>query len=74
MPKVEGGWYAPVRLPATRSDEAQAVALLEHGVHVHPGYFYDFDEHAWIVISLLTEPETFRTGIETLRRLVAEHV
>ena len=27
-PPVEGGWYAPIRLPATRTDEAWALSLL----------------------------------------------
>ena len=35
---VEGGWYAVLRVPATRSDEDLAIELLTtKGVYVHPG-------------------------------------
>jgi len=64
---VEGGWYATLRLPATRTDEAWALALLDqHGALVQPGYFFDFAESAVIVLSLLTEPETFAQGVALL--------
>ena len=66
---VEGGWYATLRLPRTRSEEAWALALLEQdGVHLHPGHFFDFEAEAYLVASLLTPEETFREG---LGRLVA---
>ena len=39
---IEGGWSAILRVPATRSDEDWALALLaEDGVLVQPGYFFD---------------------------------
>lgn len=66
VPRVEGGWYAPIRLPATQSDEAWALALLDRGVHVHPGYFYDFVDGVWIVVSLLTSEADLRSGIDIL--------
>ncbi|MEZ4337331.1 MAG: pyridoxal phosphate-dependent aminotransferase [Sandaracinaceae bacterium] len=70
VPKVEGGWFAPVRLPATRTDEAWALALVEEGVLVHPGYFYDFpDDEAWIAVSLLTPEPDFARGVDQIARL-----
>src|SRR5205085_1360734 len=52
---AEGGWYAILRLPATRSDEQWALDLLAHDdVLVQPGYFYDLPE-AHLVVSLLCE-------------------
>ncbi|MEO6463890.1 MAG: pyridoxal phosphate-dependent aminotransferase, partial [Candidatus Eisenbacteria bacterium] len=39
---ADGGWSAVVALPGERDDETWALALLEHEVVVHPGYFYDF--------------------------------
>jgi len=67
VPRVEGGWYAPVRLPATETDEAWALSLLDDGVLVHPGYFFDFPvDEAWVVPSLLTEPEAFARGVDRL--------
>jgi alanine-synthesizing transaminase len=61
---VEGGWYATLRLPRTRSEETWALALLEQdGVYVHPGHFFDFESEAYVIVSLLTPPSTFREGI-----------
>jgi alanine-synthesizing transaminase len=58
--RVEGGWCAPVRVPAGRSEEALVLDLLrrEH-VLVHPGYFFDFPHEAFVIVSLLPEEDTF---------------
>ncbi len=67
MLRVEGGWSAVVRVPATRSEESLALDLLEQdGVLVHPGYFFDFPHEAFVVVSLLPEPEAFRDGAARL--------
>src|SRR5262249_15973793 len=66
--RVEGGWYAVLRLPETRSDEEWALDFLEEGVLIHPGYYYDFPNGSYAVLSLLTPPETFTEGV---RRLLA---
>lgn len=65
---AEGGWSAVLRVPATRTDEAWALALLEEdGVLVHPGYFYDMPEGAaYLVAGLLAEPGRFQAGLERL--------
>jgi alanine-synthesizing transaminase len=64
----EGGWYAVVRLAEFLPEEETAVSLLrEDGVHVHPGYFYDFPSGAHLVLSLLTAPAVFREGVERIR-------
>jgi len=63
---VEGGWTAVLRLPATRTDEEWTLALLERGVVVQPGYFFDFDGPPHLVVSLITDPATFAEGIERL--------
>jgi alanine-synthesizing transaminase len=72
---VEGGWSAVVQVPATRSEEALVLALLEQDhVLVHPGYFFDFPSEAFVVLSLLPEPGVFRDGAERiLKRAVAAH-
>jgi alanine-synthesizing transaminase len=66
---VEGGWYAVLRLPATRTDEEWALALVEHGVLVQPGYFFDFDEGPYVVVSLLTPEDALGEGVVTITRL-----
>jgi aspartate/methionine/tyrosine aminotransferase len=57
---VEGGWYAVLQVPRTKSEEEWTLDLLEHqNVLVQPGYFYDFESEAFLVLSLLTPPEVF---------------
>jgi alanine-synthesizing transaminase len=64
---VEGGWYATLRLPRTRTEQDWALALLEEdGVHVHPGHFFDFESEAYLVVSLLTTKEPFGRGIDRI--------
>jgi aspartate/methionine/tyrosine aminotransferase len=58
--RVEGGWSAVVRIPATRSEEQFVLDLLEHErILVHPGYFFDFCSEAFVVVSLLPREEIF---------------
>jgi aspartate/methionine/tyrosine aminotransferase len=64
---IEGGWYAILRVPATRSDEELAIELIEkESVLVQPGHFYDFASDGYLVISLITPPEEFREGMRRL--------
>ena len=63
----EGGWYAVLRVPATRSEDERVAGLLEHrNVLVHPGYFFDFPHEAFLVVSLLPTPESFAEGVARL--------
>jgi aspartate/methionine/tyrosine aminotransferase len=65
--EVEGGWYAVLRVPVTRSDEDLAIDLLERqSVLVHPGHFYDFPRDGYLVVSLISPVEDFREGIGRL--------
>jgi aspartate/methionine/tyrosine aminotransferase len=70
---IEGGWYAVLRVPATRPDEELAIDLLEkHDVYVHPGHFYDFPGEGYLVISLITPQQEFSEGVR--RILLAQSV
>ncbi|HEY1647706.1 MAG TPA: pyridoxal phosphate-dependent aminotransferase [Terracidiphilus sp.] len=64
--EVEGGWYAILRIPALAPDESTALALLDRGVWVHPGYFFGLPESGWLVLSLLGPAEEFGTGVTAL--------
>jgi len=68
----EGGWYAVLRLPRVKSEDEWALGLLEQGVLVQPGYFYDFADEAFAVVSLLTPEPSFDAGIERLRNYVGK--
>lgn len=65
--KVEGGWYAVIRLPATRDDEEFALDLLRaKNVCIHPGHFYDFPGNGYLVVSLITPEGDFAEGASRL--------
>ncbi len=60
---VEGGWSALLRMPAIEEDEAVALRLLEAGVAVHPGHFFDLPSRGFLVLSLLTPPAAWHEGL-----------
>ncbi len=61
--EIEGGWYAVVRAPATRSDDDLAVDLLtKKGIYVHPGHFYDFATDGYLIVSLIMPERDFAEG------------
>jgi aspartate/methionine/tyrosine aminotransferase len=65
--RVEGGWSAVVRVPATGGEESLVLDLLERDhVLAHPGYFFDFPHEAFVVVSLLPAPADFSEGIARL--------
>jgi aspartate/methionine/tyrosine aminotransferase len=59
-----GGWSAVLRIGETVDEEALCLALLEDGVAVQPGFFFDFERPGYLVVSLLCEPGVFTGGIE----------
>ena len=60
----EGGWSAILRVPATASEDEWCERLLrEDAVMVQPGYFFDFEGEAFLVLSLLPREEVFAAGI-----------
>lgn len=62
-----GGWSAVLRLPQTVSETQVCLELLEGGVQVQPGHFYDFPRGRFLVLSLLPTSARFDEGV---RRLV----
>ena len=65
--QTEGGWYAVIQVPATETEETLAIQLLEQDhVLVHPGYFFDFPREAFLVTSLLPEPDRFEPAVKRL--------
>ncbi len=68
---VQGGWYAVLRVPVTRSDEELSIELVrEKRVLVHPGHFYDFPSDGYLVLSLIGAEGEFAEGI----RRVLKHL
>jgi alanine-synthesizing transaminase len=67
---AEGGWSAILQLPNIHKEDVWAARLLsEHHVLVQPGYFFDMASEAYLVVSLITEPDVFAEGIRRLRCL-----
>jgi len=71
---VEGGWYATLRVPTLLSEESWVLRLLERGVFVQPGHYFDFPNEAFLTVSLLTPEDVFKAGLtillETLRTTI----
>jgi alanine-synthesizing transaminase len=64
---ANAGWSAVIRVPSTRSEEDLTIALLEEDdVLVHPGFFFDFPQECYLVISLLPDPDTFAEGVRRI--------
>jgi aspartate/methionine/tyrosine aminotransferase len=62
---VEAGWNAVLRLPAILSDTAWSETLLRQcGVLAQPGFFYEFEGEAWLVLSLLPDEECFQEAVQ----------
>lgn len=70
MPSA-GGWSAVVRLPHTAGETEVCLELLEAGVQVQPGHFYDFPRGRWLVLSLLPTPARFVEGVARMARTLA---
>ncbi len=71
----QGGWVIPVLFqiqsqPENKlDDEALAIALVrDEGVLVHPGYYYDFEQENFLVLSLLTEPAILQEGLQRIHK------
>lgn len=69
--QVEGGWSAILQAPRTRSEEEWALTLLrDQNVLVQPGFFYDFESEAFLVVSLLTPEAVFTEGARRIRAML----
>jgi alanine-synthesizing transaminase len=68
---VEAGWCVTIQVPRIRSEEEWALdALDKRNVLIQPGFFYDFESEAFLVVSLLTRPDIFHEGIGRLKELL----
>ncbi len=66
---TEGGWYVVLEAPRIQTEEEWVLSLLSNdGVLVQPGFFFDFEREAFLVLSLLTPEDAYREGV---RRILA---
>ena len=69
----QGGWYATLRVPAVKSEEEWVMEFLkEDHVSVYPGYFFDFEKEAYIVLSLIPPEPVFREGTGRILKRLAK--
>lgn len=65
--RYEGGWYATLEIPRYIPEEELILRLLDQDdILIHPGYFFDFEREAFLVLSLLPEPQIFTTALQRL--------
>ncbi len=68
---AEGGWYVILKIPNNLSEEDWTLEFLKKDhVLVHPGYFFDFESEAYMVVSLLPREEIFQEGLNRLLKRV----
>jgi alanine-synthesizing transaminase len=68
---AEGGWYAVLQVPRVFSEDEWCMRLLQNdSVYVHPGYFFDFEEEAFLVLSLLLQSHIFQEGARRLLKRI----
>jgi alanine-synthesizing transaminase len=61
--QAEGGWSAILRVPRTHTEEEWVLGLLDDGVLVHPGFFFDLHDEAYLVVSLLVPGAVLTEGL-----------
>ncbi len=62
-----GGWCAILEAPRFHSEEEWVMSALEsYHVQLQPGFFYDFERGAFLIASLLVEPELLATALQRL--------
>lgn len=68
---VEGGWYAILRVPVTKSDEDLVIEVLqEESILIHPGHFYDFPKDGYLILSLITPEAEFAEGVRRVLQML----
>lgn len=66
-----GGYYLFPAVRGWEDEERLVLHLLDHGVLVHPGYFYGDLPGAHLMLSALTEPTRFAEGLARLTAALA---
>jgi alanine-synthesizing transaminase len=68
----DAGWYAVLRVPASRFNDGVAVDLLGRcSVLVHPGHFFNFAREGFLVLSLIVPEAEFQEGVRRLSSFFA---
>lgn len=68
--RVDGGWSAILRLPATQTEQDWERELSRAGLRLHYGSMYGFEDEPLVILSLLVRPEDLKRGLDRLLALV----
>jgi alanine-synthesizing transaminase len=69
---TEGGWYAILQLPQTKTDEQWADKILSRlNILVYPGYFFDIPQKSSVVVSLLPDIPTFENAVSLIKQYIS---
>ena len=68
------GWSAILRFPRVVAEEVLVLELLQRGVAVHPGYFFDFPTEGCLVLSLLPAAGVFEAGLSVTLEAIASRL
>jgi len=65
--RVDAGWYAILKISDVKNEERWILELLEQDhVFIHPGYFFDFEDQGYFILSLIPENEIFKEGVNRI--------
>jgi len=65
----EAGWTALLRIPIEPDEESLSLALMEAGLAIWPGYFFEFPTKGFLVLSLLGEEVAFEEAVSHMVRV-----
>ena len=69
LQEPDAGWSAVVRVPNIVSEEDLVIRLITNdSVLVHPGFFFDFEDEAYLVVSLLPPADVFAEAMTRVAR------
>jgi aspartate/methionine/tyrosine aminotransferase len=61
--EAEAGWYSILKIKDGDEDAAAMELLEKHDVFTHPGYFFDFEDGAHLVLSHILPEGEFREAV-----------
>jgi aspartate/methionine/tyrosine aminotransferase len=65
----QGGWYGLLEVlgPELKDEDIAEALVVEKGVLVHPGMFFDFPKGCFLIVSLLLQEGRLREGLERIK-------